>query len=868
MKTTLKIAGCILIISFQLSIKLYAQGEPRWRWARTGTEATVDLSVSDTLGNTYVFGEYSTLEFAIGLARTTGMISGKSNNLYLAKFSSTGSILWLKSIAGLDANTILKPVKLAVNERGDVSILGSTSNTSGVKIDNTVMNFSNTNEQMFVAKFHKAGRILWARIVQLRGNPGAFISGNDIVMNNAGELFVTGHFLADTAQFNLKIIPGHPTDPIFFLAKYNSLGFIDWVQTCDYDKNGDNGMISGQKIVLDNAGNIVIAGQYSGYRSFYLLSDTLYSMGGTDLFIASYSGDGTARWVKEIRGNLDENAEQLLSSSGDALFISGTFNSTNIQVVDQNVVNTSAAYDLFVAKLTIEGDCKWAVDIDLKLLSLSIPGHKVAMSADENSDMYLTALFQGAEVLTNAFKQVNAQEGSPDLLFLKLDGETGAPIWSKSAAGAGDNWLNSVSYDRFNDLYFVTNINGNNLLSSSVLIKDTIGYGGNYIAKINNAGVIGFVKPILNRDTSSLMNIKSLSTDYFGNLYVSGVFTGANMNLDNLPFGAANTGMFTAKYSYVTDISGHVKKSDDSPITEGYVKVYGFTRFQRAPVSDSVDINPDGSYLFSNIPLGRYIIYAKAKKLSYPYASPTYYPNASYWEDALPILINTTNPIRDIDIIINMPSPITGTNLLGGNISETDTLVFSKSTFSITKAPSKAVSIVLINRKKVKSTLDDVVAVVYTDENGDFIINDVPDGWYSVLVDVPGLPHSDYYDIYVSGGQYIGNLYYELGLEEIYPVNKITSVQNIEDLEFHLTFYPNPCKNFFKIILNDQAAITEIMTVEIFNITGQLVQTIRIDKPEETNIIDINQLNSGVYMIRTEYAGMNYFEKIIKLSGN
>src|SRR4030042_5121015 len=169
MKPVIKSAIFLLLTYFISQVHANAQNDPRWRWAQTGTNATVDISVSDTLGNTIVFGVFTTSEFSIGNVRTTGIVGAPSDNLYLAKYTSTGSLMWLKSIAGTVANTILKPVKVMTNSRGDIVILGTAMNTPELRIDKTTVKFTNENEQMFIAKFHKSGIMLWARIVQVRG---------------------------------------------------------------------------------------------------------------------------------------------------------------------------------------------------------------------------------------------------------------------------------------------------------------------------------------------------------------------------------------------------------------------------------------------------------------------------------------------------------------------------------------------------------------------------------------------------------------------------------------------------------------------------------------------------------------------------
>lgn len=837
---------------------IYAQSPPRWKWARTGTEATVDLSVSDTLGNTIVFGKFTTPDFSIGNVRTSGLSTGEANNLYIAKYTSTGSLIWLKSIAGIDASTVLNPVKVMVNTRGEITILGKALNTPEVRIDNTTVKFTNRNEQMFVAKFHKAGRLLWARIVQVTGGQGPSVAGNDLFLNEAGEVFVTGQFTGDSALFNLKLLRGDNIDPLFFLVKYNPLGLVDWAVTCDYNKGGDNGTIAGLKVAVNGANEAVVAGEFYGYKTFYFGNDTLMPRGGTDIFIVQYSPDGTYMWSKTIQGTLEEKLDRLLIDNNQNILVDGLYSSDVLQVIDQDIPNSSNGFDLFIAQIKPGGGRNWVQNIDIKLQTLDFQGLKSMLHVDELSDVYVASIFQGAEVLTNTLVQANKEPGTPDLIFVKLENATGNPIWSRSAAAVGENLLNAVTFDRFSNLYFTTDINSGNATVDISEIKDTIGFGGNYVARINRFGNVSFMKPVLNKDSVSSVSIKSLSVDYFGNLYVSGVFSGTNNSLDGLPLSTAK-GIYTAKYAYVTNITGSVKNAEGIPVNIGYVKLYGFTRFQRSPISDSVAIESDGSYLFKNIPFGRYIIYAKPQEDEFPGALPAYYPEAGHWTDALPVTVNSTIPIEGIDIIINKPDLPPGDGSMGGNISEVDSIASLKSSLSILKQPAKEVSVILINRQK--STGGDVVAEVYTDSEGNFIITGVPDGDYTLIADIPGLPHAGTYFVSISGGQYIGNLDYEVGLEEIYPLYPTGISGNVEYTSVNV--YPNPCYDNLTVDLSGFKGHN--VRIEIYSISGQLYKKEQIIDSGSPVHVDIEDLDRGIYVIKIYLPDNPYVKKLIKL---
>jgi hypothetical protein len=78
---------------------------------------------------------------------------------------------------------------------------------------------------------------------------------------------------------------------------------------------------------------------------------------------------------------------------------------------------------------------------------------------------------------------------------------------------------------------------------------------------------------------------------------------------------------------------------------------------------------------------------------------------------------------------------------------------------------------------------------------------------------------------------------------------------SVEDfLSTELLIYPNPSKDIIHLDL------TQIETVVIYNTIGKVV----LEKSGNNNIIDIQQLQAGVYFIKVTSESKKYFQKIIK----
>jgi len=139
---------------------------------------------------------------------TEGYTAGK-NDLFIVKFSSTGSVEWAKSVGGTSY------------DQGR-SVVQTTD--SGYLVTGYTSSFGTGN--LFLVKFSSSGSLEWAKAVG--GSKGE--SGYSIIRTNDGgciRYVVTGYASSFTAE---------RCD--LFLAKFNSLGSLEWAKTVggsDYD---------------------------------------------------------------------------------------------------------------------------------------------------------------------------------------------------------------------------------------------------------------------------------------------------------------------------------------------------------------------------------------------------------------------------------------------------------------------------------------------------------------------------------------------------------------------------------------------------------------------------------------------------------
>ena len=280
---------------------------------------------------------------------------------------------------------------------------------------------SGPGRDAFVAKYAKTGALLWAKDL-----PGADASsvaqGSAAAADPAGDVVVTGTFTG-TVNFDPNggttrlSAPGRDDA---FVAKYDAGGNLLWA----VDMPGTAGSADGgDSVAVDPAGNVAVAGSYSGSETFG--SKTLTAGGQSEAFVAKLGPAGNVLWAASTAGSGSSQA----TSAGVAFDGSGNVNSTGSfsGTVDfdpgSNVKDLTSAgsRDAFVQKLDASGNLVWASgfggpDVD--------QGDGIA--ADASGNVYVAGSFSDAVDFDPgpAVHDLNAA-GLEDGFLLKLNAQGG-----------------------------------------------------------------------------------------------------------------------------------------------------------------------------------------------------------------------------------------------------------------------------------------------------------------------------------------------------------------------------------------------------------------------------------------------------------
>lgn len=178
-----------------------------------------DIAV-DNSGNSYITGFFSK---SITFDNITLNNNGQQNDLFVAKYNSTGNVQWAKQSNTSDQNIASNTGNgICVNNSG-VFITGSFQ--SDIAFDGISLT-SNASDEMFLAKYDFSGNVIWAQKTITTGN--YFCKGSAIYSDNNGNIYIGGKFYGVT-DFGNQSLTSNWYDDIFItkISDSTSINSID-----------------------------------------------------------------------------------------------------------------------------------------------------------------------------------------------------------------------------------------------------------------------------------------------------------------------------------------------------------------------------------------------------------------------------------------------------------------------------------------------------------------------------------------------------------------------------------------------------------------------------------------------------------------
>jgi len=205
------------------AIKLFltkydSTGEVKWARTTTGTGwHSANAVVSDANGNAFIAGSFynSTINFN----STISLTNAGSNDIFLAKYDSSGNVLWARRAGAYDDESA---TTVRVDAAGNAYVAGNFSSYSFTIGADTLVNADNggmyLSSDIFLAKYDSNGNALWAKRAGGTGYEGT----KSIAVTPSGNTYIAGYFESSIIPFNADTLINIGSTDVF-LAKLDSV---------------------------------------------------------------------------------------------------------------------------------------------------------------------------------------------------------------------------------------------------------------------------------------------------------------------------------------------------------------------------------------------------------------------------------------------------------------------------------------------------------------------------------------------------------------------------------------------------------------------------------------------------------------------
>lgn len=467
-----------------------------WNWVngQGGTLSDKGRKVcTDAAGNVFVAGTFTSQSITIGTITINNSYT-QYDDIYLAKYSPNGNVLWARKIGGTGSDIV---TGLTTDNNGWVYITGTFNSSSVTVAPYTIVNnylvSGSYVRQVLIGAFNSMGTPQWLKTFQ---SNYANYAGGCAFSNSQSALYVCGAFTGTTLSTGTGTYSSSNINPgyiDYFLSKISSTGSVLWTNV------GGAGYATElmTDVAVDPITNDVYAGGYfSSTGDIASVGGTLlYAMNpgwtATDLFLSRFSSSGTFQWVKTF-GAWDNYAnEELNGIETDALgncIVTGVFEGSQVVCQTYTVANLGTVSTAFLSKFNQSGSCQWLN----KLASSSSTVVANGIGTDGNNNVYVAGAYNGSLAVIGTTTLNNSNAGTNNLYVAKFN-SAGTNIWAATAQGTLTEIANDVASDLQGNVYVTGYVSDftNNVFGTNTLVS--VGNDDAFLAKINclDVNVIG-----------------------------------------------------------------------------------------------------------------------------------------------------------------------------------------------------------------------------------------------------------------------------------------------------------------------------------------------------------------------------------------
>ncbi|MCB1203141.1 MAG: hypothetical protein KDN18_02695 [Verrucomicrobiae bacterium] len=318
-------------------VKLDPAGEAVWVSGLGGSKTDRAYGAdTDAAGNIYVTGHFESADLEVN---GETLENAGDYDVFTAKFSPAGKILWVRTAGGEGYDY---GHGLVVDGSGDVIITGAIQGES--KFGEVKIAGEEKGRAIFCAKYGPEGDLKWVRTTS-----GVSGSGHGIAVDGEGNLYLGGN-VSGTGSFG-KVAIEAPTQAAFAL-KLTPAGEGIWASVIP----GSHGALY-HEITCDASGRVWGAGMFKG--AVAVAGETFASSGekDNDGLIVHLDSEGRVKWARQLHGNGTDYCLGVATDGKGKVYVCGDFNADT--ELAGKALTTKGSGDIFLTSFDETGTLRW-----------------------------------------------------------------------------------------------------------------------------------------------------------------------------------------------------------------------------------------------------------------------------------------------------------------------------------------------------------------------------------------------------------------------------------------------------------------------------------------------------------------------------
>ncbi len=462
-----------------LLISPFVNGQPEWIWAdEAGPQSLLSPRepaegkkvIVDENDNLYVLGHFKEDTFNL---QHISLYNTAYQSIFLAKYDSTGTVQWARSINGVSQIFDDWAVELAFTPLGNILIAGNFRDT----LKNTLPSqlISSGSIDMFIAEYSPSGLMNWSKSF---GSPqhNEYVEG--IAVGDNGHIYLTGSFYSYNLAFDTINLQKHALKDIF-VAKLDASGNAIWAVNADGGSGFTYG--SGESIAVDRNGNAVVSGTFASAQ-LSIQGKSVPNAGFDDVFIAHFNTDGQLNWLHSAGGNSGEWSRAVDFDAEGNAYLGGTYASPTFSIghVNFNLVCNLGhlCNDMFLAKYDPAGNLLWARQT---LSDIQNEAMLMDLQVDDFGNCYTTGAYD-KDIHVDQF-HLTSSNLNINILTCKFNSK-GQAIWVKSSEGTQSDIGFGITFGQDSSVYVTGRFRSPAMQLDSISLPNASFFYNYYVAKI------------------------------------------------------------------------------------------------------------------------------------------------------------------------------------------------------------------------------------------------------------------------------------------------------------------------------------------------------------------------------------------------